>query len=62
MEREKETHKTGIPQVRILAVSGPARPTKEQLQNPGPAGVQTQDEGTRSGRMSILKYEGDVFT
>lgn len=35
MEREKETHKTGIPRVRLPAVSGPARPTKEQLQTPG---------------------------
>lgn len=37
MEREKETHTTGISRVRVLAVSGPARPTKERLQTPVPA-------------------------
>ena len=24
--------------------------------------VQTQDEGTHSGKMSVLKYKGDIFT
>ena len=37
MEREKETHKTAIPWVRLPAVSGPARPMKEQLQTQDPA-------------------------